>query len=478
MKKIYNLSLMVAAMLWALVGCTGETEYVTLVQPSVLIEDVQSPNAETVTAHLVPNESSASFCYAIGAKGDREAFLDGSLNGIEWGESVEAIDVVFDGLKPQTQYTIYAVSFAKDGKIGALSSYIINSYDAVWSVEPVYVAANNLSVEVEISTAIYRMDYYLGKPGEADKFKNDEIVEAESITETTYKCFNFYDLEENTDYVFYTKFYDRRGKITEVNELELTTLVLDEMPAVELTMAAESDVYVSTFTFTPNEHCGVYYILPGEVGQYANIFDGANGYAGNVYNMILNWRGEDWGVYTLDGEHTFDMYNMYLTSSVDYEFYALCCDENDEPKTLQRFFKSSTAEGQYGVAEVDIEEIEINSEGASFKITPNENTVGCLFSTFTKVSYDGYWGAAGCPDDVKAFQLSQWQAAVANGSVEPWHYGSDEFEYSEVVGDGGIKAGTDYCVVVTPINGAGVDNGGWGTVEVYYFTIPAEEVVE
>ncbi len=468
MKILNYLSITSALLSLLFVGCQSVEEGEALIQPRVYIEDVESPISSTITATMVPNESSSAFFYAIGTSSDREIFLGEMLEGTRYSTQSEPLEVTFDGLEGDTEYTIYACAIDADGKQGSLASYIVKSYDVELSVENLYVGAENVAFLIEANSAVYRVDYYFGESGLSDAFANDELSGVGYIIEQTYKCCNFYELDENTSYSFYAKAYDRRGAVSGVVEVPVTTASYDAIPSVEFTVG-ESDVYKSNYTVTPNSLCSKYHILAGELGDYSVIYDSATGYAGDVYNMMLNWVGEDWGVYSYNTEHKFYMENFGLTSTVTYEIFVLCCDAEGNPASLQRFEVATEPKEATGDAEVTIVADEITSNSASFTITPNEHTIGVLFQTYTKSTYDSYWSLY--TDELYEFQLSQWQAAIYNGSSDiPWHYGSEPFTYSEV----DIAAG-EYYVVATPVNGAGVDAGGWGDVVTYYYEIVAEE---
>ncbi len=464
MKLLNFVKATVASLALLLVGCDAAQEFTSVTQSSVAIEDVESPTSSTVTAKFVPNESCAEFFYAIGKSSDREMFLGQMLEGITHVDGNEPLEVTFEGLESDTEYTIFACGVSVDGEQGSLASFIVQSYDVECEVDTVYVGVESAAFSVSVNSAVYRMDYYFGESGLSEEFANDAIDGVEYVIEKTYKCCNYYDLEPNTSYSFYAKSYGRRGDVTDVVEIPITTSSYDALPSVEF-VVGESDVFRSNFEIKPNDLCSQYYLLAGEVGSYSQIYDNPDGFAGNVYEMIKGWSGEDWGVYTLSGDHEFSMDNYSLSSTISYEFYIMACDKDNNPVALQRFEVTPELAEPMGKAAVELEVKELTSSSASFTITPNEHTVGVLFQTFTKKSYDGYW--AYDESELYAWQLYQWSTAMANNSTDiPWNYGSEPFVYSEK----SIAPG-EYYVVVTAVNNAGVDNGGWGDIQVFPFEI-------
>lgn len=467
--KLKNYAILTLAIFSLLgVGCQSLEEGDSLIQPRVYIEDVESPVSSTIIATLVPNESASGFFYAIGTTSDREIFLGEMLEGTRYSTQSEPLDVTFDGLEGDTEYIIYACAIGDDGEQGSLASYIVKSYDVELVVESVYVGAENVAFTISTNSSVYRVDYYFGEQGLAEDFADDSISGVQYVIEQTYQCCNYYDLDENSDYSFYVKAYDRRGDVSGVVEVPITTSSYSALPSVEFEVG-DNDLFISNFTIKPNDLCSQYHLLAGETGTYSTIYDSSTGYAGNVFNMIENWVGEDWGVYSFSGDHSFWMENYGLTSTVSYEFMILCCDNDGNPTALQRFEVNTEPKTASGVADVTVETIEITSTSASFTITPNEHTAGVLFQTYTKSTYDTYWSLY--TDELLEYQLSQWQSAVYNGSTDiPWNYGSEPFVYSEV-----DMAEGEYYVVVTPVNAAGVDADGWGEITAYPYEIIADE---
>ncbi len=177
--------------------------YEVLTQASVAIENVESPTSTTITATFYPSTSCAHYRYAIGSPSNRDAFLSGIIEDIQTGKG--EIEVTFDGLTIDTDYTIYAIAYDSNGDAGAISSYDITSYDAEAAVNVIYVGANSAAIELTANSVVYRVDYAFGEAGLAEDFAAGNITSMSTLIETTYKCLNYYDLEENSEYVLYTR---------------------------------------------------------------------------------------------------------------------------------------------------------------------------------------------------------------------------------------------------------------------------------
>ncbi len=462
MKFLKHLSLATVAFSTLLVSCTTET-FETINQPTVAISDVESTTTSTVNASFTPDASCTSYIYAIGSASDREIFAMGGIEGTE--EATEAVDVTFEGLEADTEYTIYALAYGAEGAAeGSLSSFVVRTYNATCSAKLQYAGPNRAGVVVKANSSVMSIDYALDVPGKAAAFANGDLSSIRSATETLGLALNYNNLTQDTEYTFYYRFYDRAGGKSEVHEVSVCTTNPVDDPYVELVIG-ESNIYESKYKFVPNDKCSEYYFLAGAANTYSQIFNKADGYAGDIYSMMLNWRGEDWGLITVEGgEHAFSLSSTELKGSQDMEFYVLACDLDGNPVSVQEFEFTTAAASATGEAEVvDIEMLEVSSYSAKFEITPNEHTFSTFYSIFTKGTYDSYWST-----DIAALQEKLYGDFVQQVQFDHavvWTMGNEPFIYSE---EYGLDAETSYYVVAIPMNGLGLS--GWGEPKVYEFT--------
>ncbi len=464
MKLLKHLSLAIVALSAVFTSCTTET-FETLKQASVAISDVESATTSTITATFTPDAACASYMYAIGKSDDRDVFLLGGLEGTQ--TATGSMDVTFEGLEADTEYTIYALAYDASQVEGSVASYAIRSYNALCEVTIQYAGVNTAGVGIVTNSSVSRVDYALSTPGRSADFKSGDMNDIKSVTEINSMATNYYDLDADTDYAFYYMFYDRSGGVSAVYELPFATGNTEDSPYVEFTMG-DINIFEGNYTFTPNDKCSKYYFMVDAADTYSQIFNG-EGYAGDIYNMMLNWAGEDWGVYTATETLDFSLQTVELNSSVDMEFYVLACDLDGNPAAVQAFIFSTPTGEATGVAAIEkIEEIEITSYSSKFEITPNEHTFGTFYALFTKSSYDTYWST-----DIDALQeqmYSDYTQQVLYDHDPVWQVGNEPFIYEEAYG---LSANTSYYVVAIPISGEGLDIGGWGDVELYEFTTAA-----
>ncbi len=464
MKLIKQLSLaVVAAVVILCSSCTTES-YQTLKQASVAISDVQSLSTTSIGATFTPDATCARYIYAVGLAEDRATFLAGEMSGAQ--VAYESMDVVFEDLEPDTSYVIYALGYDADQIAGSLASVEVSTSDAVCDVELQYVGVISAGVTMSMSSAIYQVDYALSTPGRSDEFKSGDMADIKTVTEAYSKTVNYFDLEPDTEYAYYYQYYDRSNNVSEVFEIAVTTSNKEYTPYVELEFG-DVNIYESSYTFKPNDACGIYYFMVGAADEYSYIFESETGYAGDVYSMMLNWAGEDWGVYYTTGDNAFSLNTLSLYNTTAMEFYVLACDDRGTPRAVQEFVFSTEPGVGTGTAEItSITLDEVTSYSSKVTITPNEHTFATFYSLFTKDSYDSYW--VDYPDELVDLILEDYYDQVYYGYDPVWVMGNEPFVYEEAYG---LDAGTAYYVVAIPMNGAGLDiEGCMGEITIFEFT--------
>ncbi len=449
-----------------LTSCTSESTVETITQATVTISDVEALSTSSITATFTPSANCAKFAYAIGASSDRAAFLDGSLAGIE--TTTIGGEIIFEGLEAASTFTVYAIAYDADGAQGPLASVAVRSESAECNAEVLFAGAGTAGVSITANSYVYRVDYALGEPGQAASFDDGSMDDIKSLSEISSKAINYFDLEQDTEYSFYYKYYDRLDNVSETIELTIATGNPESVPFVELEHG-QCNIMESWYTFKPNDLCQKYHFLVGGDGEWSEVYD-SDGWGGDIYSMMISWapyESDGWGVYTQYEEHEFYLTTLDMYSTVAMEFYVLAYDKDGVAGPLQQF-KFSTEpeidETLVGTPSIEITIDAVTSYSMSCTITPSDNTFGVFYTVYSKYWFDYYDWLGEYYDDL----LYQFQTDYSTYGDDVFTLGNEAFEYSEPYG---LDANTEYYVVAVPINGAGLDtDGAWGAVVCAEFT--------
>ncbi len=463
MKLLRKLSFVTVAISVLFASCSTDPSGDIVKQAVVAISDATMESSTSISATLTPDANCAWYEYAIGTSDDRAAFLAGELEGIL--SATEAQDVLFEDLEENQTYTIYARGYSSNDTAGSLASFDIRCYSVECGIETLYVGTTSTGFLFTPSSSVYRVDYAFDKSGLAEDFDSGDINNIKTLTEESYKAVNFFDLEEDTSYTLYYKYYDRLGGISETMEIEVKTSNKESAPCVELELG-EINTYIGYYTFVPNDNCSKYSFLVGADDQYSEIYDSV-GWGGDVYSMIISWadfEDDDWGVYSRDDEHKFSLLTLDLYSSTDMEFFVVTYDESGAAYSLEKFEFSTPLYDVTGTAEIEsITPLSIENYSASFTITPNEHVFATFYAVFTKASYDDYWAYDDYLEDFQYLFLEDFTSGE-----EVLVIGNEPFTYTE---DSTLSPSTTYYVVAIPLDGSGIETEtGWGDAFTYEFT--------
>ncbi|MFR9548316.1 MAG: hypothetical protein SNG57_05370 [Rikenellaceae bacterium] len=465
MKLLQKLSFATMALAMLFASCSTDGGVITK-QATVAISDATMVSSTSVSAVFTPDANCTWYEYAIGTSDDRASFLAGELEGIL--SATEGQEVVFENLDGDTTYTIYARGYDSSETAGSLASITVRCYSAECELETLFVGTTSVGFAFTPSSSVYRVDYAFDTPGQADEFDSGDLNNIKSLTEESYKAINIFDLEEDTEYSLYYKYYDRLGNISDTVEVSVTTSNTATSPGISLELG-DINIICGYYTFVPNANCSKYSFLVGADDQYSEIYD-STGWGGDIYSMIISWADfeeDDWGVYSKTEDHEFMLYSLDLYSSTDMEFLVVTYDADGNPFSLESFEFSTPVYEATGEALIDkIEEIYVDSYSASFTITPNENVFATFYAVFTQYAWDNYYSYDDCLEDLQYLFLDDYTDGEAVLNI-----GNEPFTYEE---DSTLTPNTTYYVVAIPLDGTGIDTDtGWGTAKTYEFTTGA-----
>lgn len=425
---------------------------------SVSIETV-SVSSDGLVFRLVPNEQTESYVYGVGSDDDFKNFLSGNLqDGLAENFGNEPVEISRTDLVPNEYYVIYAKAYGKDGVEGSSSSKTIFLSDEFFVASRQYVSDCSGAVKFTFTSACFRFEYYMGKASDKEDFlagKLDVVSREELVDEYTV---NYFDLKPDSEYMMFARGYDRAGKPGNLYEIDMSTFAEEEAASVEFEELG-GDAFRSRYRFAPNEKCSTIHLLICEEGQQSTMIE--SNWRGDIVSMLASWASipEVTGVVTsFSGEILETEYlNQTLTLDKPMEYYALLLDTDGNPASVQygRFTTPSAQDGA-GMSGAEIKIGNITSNGATYTITLNENTMGVLYDTV-----DGSWYdyVVTMPD----YGSYYWhETLLAQGYF--WSYGKDEVSYTETQG----YPSTKYYVVACPMNVNGPE--GWGPLAVVDYT--------
>lgn len=441
-------------------------------QPSVAISEISSVSSTEVNIKFSPNDLTSKYSYALGHATDLDSFLGGKLETIKEGRGEQVIN--FKNLNQASEYTIFVLAFDKIGRSSAVSTKVFTPDGRIPSVNLVFVGSTQAGLDITTNPYVYRVVYGIDKAGLKDNFET--TMKTDTITDIYYKYVSALELTEGTKYSFYVKSFDRYNNESEISEMSFTTATKEEASSVKFDII-ESDPFQLKYKVTPSNNTSKFLILGGEKGIHDYILE-SKGWAGNAFSMMLSWWDLESGSDPLEtevemhyGEKELIYQTHLLEPKQEMDYYILSYDLNENPYAVEKIQFSTELAISTGTPDAEIEEIEITKDGCKFKITPNEHTLGVLYSTFSKTNYDTNWAGEDKLENLRNYMHQQMISALANKSEVPWTYGSAPFDYLEIA----IQPGTDYYVVAIPIGKSGVTSYG-STKLLPFKTLPAPPV--
>ena len=274
-----------------------------------------------------------------------------------------------------------------------------------------------------------------------------------------YGCVNYYEGVVSGDHVFYAIGYDRYGMESKLFEIPVTIPAegSNEVPDVEFETVS-IDIYKGTFRFTPNDACGKITCSMGEIG-YVSSMIASTGWKGDAVAMLDSWSGSS-SVNSFTSESgvlEFDNYTTGLMTGLGLELYVLTYDKDGNPAGVKEYMVS-TPEEDPSLAKATITEIKvenITTAGATYTITPDENTFAIVYDTYVADYYDQLVNSS-------AYHEFFIHEELMSSSTAKFNYGNGEVIYAEVQG----LPYTEYLLCVAPMNGNGPVDAGWGELAV------------
>ncbi len=414
---------------------------------------------------VTPSADAVTYSVYCAQDADVESFVNGAYDGDERFRSFEGsepAEVRYENLE-DGYYTIMAFAVDADRRKGAVATMRTWLPDGAFSSSVQFVSDKAAAFQTFIPYRIIETHYYLGVPGEKEKFENGEVEVTVKEDYPVYYMSTYTDLEPSTDYVFYVRGMDRYGVFTETIEIPVRTMDEGTAPACEA-QVINSDVYTQTVLLTPNDNCCKVIAMAMNKGGNDVLYELS--WAGNIAGCVEAWNQYSSAGTPLEVSTTSDW-----TCGVTKEMYWISYDENGAIANLQHMDYSIPAEdSSLPEPSCTLEISDITSSGATYTVTADENTLAVWFETLEKDFYEeianGNYGE---------YYLHEYMFALwynNNDSIHGFLYGTDTATFTEQAG----TPGTEYYVVAVPVglNGPYVATSGWGPMVVDHYTTLSE----
>lgn len=465
MKKLFYP--IILSVLLSAAACTEQETGPEIEQGTATVTLSMSPVTEdsTLILTVTPSEDAVSYQVYCAQDADVESFVNGVYDGDERLRSFDGTaptEVRYENLE-DGYYTILALAVDADGRKGAVASAKAWLPDGAFSCSVQFVSDRAAAFKTIIPYRIIETHYYLGAPGEKEKFENGEV---EVMVKEDYPVFyvaTYTTLEPSTDYVFYVRGLDRYGMFTETIEIPVRTMDEGTAPACEAEVV-NSDIYSQTVVLTPNSNCSKVVAMAMNKGTHNVLYD-------------LNWGGDIAGCVEAWNEHASAGAPLEVATTSDWtcgvakEMYWISYDENGVIANLQHLdYTTPSEDGTLPAPSCTLEISDITSSGATYTVTVDENTLAVWFETLEKDFYEEI--VAG---DYGDYYLHEYMFAMwynNNDSIHGFLYGTDTATFTERAG----TPGTEYYVVAVPVgfNGPYASTGSWGPMVVDHYTTLSE----
>lgn len=233
MKNLFKISMAAAlslAMSFGMTSCNTPKDgpvNITLKASNV------SDKTATVTIENI-GSGVTGFKYAIGKPSQKNEFLTGTLEGIKNETNMSVKSLVFEGLTPETSYSVFVQPYsANQNGLVVVSNFttieeIIDEYDLAidWALDG--LSAISLTMRVNsFGTHATSYEYAIGKESDLASFENGTmigLVKGDDVKVN--KRFVFTDLTNGTDYVVFARSCrdDEKGPVAsfKVKTLDMT----------------------------------------------------------------------------------------------------------------------------------------------------------------------------------------------------------------------------------------------------------------
>ncbi|WP_298112095.1 hypothetical protein [uncultured Bacteroides sp.] len=433
--------------------------YIPEPQASVTVLRTGTIESTQLTVGFQPSENTIKWAYAIGEPNQEEEFRNDQLEGIKQVEGNQLKEVIFENLNPETIYTVYAKAYNSEGVAGGISTLKFPTGEN-FTPSQQYVLSQSAGFTMEFNANIYRCRYYLGKAADREKFIADQLDNDQELIERTAYTANFFNLEPNTDYVFYSMVYNRGNQPNAFSEIPFTTPNTDGSPIAFMTPNEKNDTYRSIFTISC-ENASKMIVLLCPKGSFDTLLYEDLHKRGNLIDGLEVLASTNGAQVSEDGKPmTLAVKNGTLKPGSKFDLYVLLYDYANEPAGVQYIEASCpTFIEDLPAAAVEMEVTDITTNGATYKVTPNQYTMGYLINTFEADYYEGLV-ANNTPE--KVAQIVQERLLELG---EYFYYYADSYPpYTETKG----TPGTKYYAIACPMNVNGAE--GFGSITVQEFT--------
>lgn len=469
MKKSVFLILAFAALSGAtLLSCSEKENIVVTNPPSVTIGLADDNDPGSATLLFTLSENATGFRWALGSAEDKDAFLDGTIDGIQDVEAVGTKEIPLENLEASADYTVFAAARDAEGTEGpaAMFTFAIKDNAVLHSINMLtdYVTSSSAAIRINPENYWYRFEYALAAPEQKEAFENGSlkgITSREALDEFTVCYFN---IEPGTGFIFYIRAYNRYEECSETFEYAINTPEASAVPEISLDID-DQNIYEGNYTFTPNSHCGKFGVFVCNAGDYDGVFYNEYGYDGDVLGRLLEYmEGPSYSNPMVIGENGGTAKVQYFTPEfaldAPLEAWALLYDSDGEPFGVQRIqFSTPSFDESYGRAEVtSFEFTDISPWYCPFTVSFNEETLLAFWTVFTESEWEAELRNAENSSDPN--YLAKKIHELSYDSIMESHY---FFYGDEEIFEGSVGFDTGrYYVAFIPVNGNGPVDGGWG----------------
>ena len=392
MRKIFPLLNVTLLTLFLAMACSEEEKVVVenRTAPVVSIRIMES-TPSSLTLKFVLNGESDGLTYAVGIEQDRVAFENGTLKDINTLKGTEELQATVSGLECNKTYTVFARAHNAEKEQGPVAMVTAITPDAsadekfAINIEKVYATVTSLAVKID-APDYYKFEYALGTEADRTAFENGTLEGIMERRDPFPFTVNYFDLSENTEYIFYTRAYLRTEEATGVMSTPVSTMAKGSGPEVTLSVDKQN-LYIGTFRLTPNAHCSKFaYVanIKGERDKYLYSQGTYNGNmldAFNAYNTSAFWNP----MLVSEVETTFEYSTPNLMFEEEHELFILLYNEAGEPVAVQKeTIKTPSLDPNAPEARISMEITERATDHVKVTITPNEYTIMTVYMSVSE----------------------------------------------------------------------------------------------
>lgn len=460
MKKLFTSIRLRLVALFALVFCSCNQELFEAPEQGtseVSIEMLSSGEKNSCRFRFTPTKGVAGYSFALGKDGDRDAFLEGTLT-VNYAkiEGDAPIDTVFRNLVPG-YYTIYAISTDSTGLRGRLSERRMFLPDGYFTVETYYLSDRSAGFKSDFSSLYYRYEFYLGTSEDRDGFLNDEVEKTYYEDLSMYRVLNYFDLEPDTEYVFYARAFDREDRPTELIEIPFRTFKEGEAPSATLNIK-DIDIYKGVYEVVPNSECGRIDLIISTAGMHNQLIEADVHFKGDIPVFVNNWCdvNDPTTVRAVGKTAEIEFLTPSMQNDNALEMYVVTYDKDFVLSGVQNFkFSTPSYDPSANAATATVEISNITSKGAEYTIRKGANMFAAMYNTIEADWFDEF-SKTGQYHEYYMHELMFMQGMY-------FFYGKtgDTVGFTETAG----LPNTRYYAGVCPMNSNGPKReNGWGAL--------------